>query len=225
MADTISTDVIQSERNTDVYTAPKIIVGVEHKDRSEIEVVIRSVEKYYPLSSNHNTPTLRVGLELPDDYHRRQELSITSFFIELSTYFATHQTTIIPLDDAKLSDYIRGYFKAREIVEGKITRKEVEQELERELNDFYKNCSFRSPEQNIPQIYLIQTCQNALDITKEKQTLEQVLEEWAQINLKREQHMVAQIQKKNPLLIIVGFHHADYIRQQFPQYQYIRTFG
>lgn len=192
----------------------KILMGVAHRDEEELALVVDKMREYNPRI---------IGLELPENYVKRELLKVSYFFFnDLAKIARDENREVIPLESSELFDYIKSIFIAKRVVQGQINRKK----LKAKVADYtyqLKDCHNKPPE-IIYQPYLrLAIFQKALDILNQERSLEDVLTLWDDGNRQREEYVKKNIDKNQPDLVIIGDEHAKKLREVLPYYKYITT--
>jgi len=192
----------------------KIILGVGHKDEQELHKVKSRIDIYCPSEA---------GIELPEDYLEKEDVSYTTFFFsDIASYLKDKGAKVIPLEDSAIIDYHYAIEVAKSVWEGKIPRKQVEAE-EAEVRNT-KITPYMSPEMVKDIEFLASRYKNILDILKSTQGLEDVMELWKGSNKKREAYVLEKIRRYMPDMVIIGDGHAKVLKESLPEYGYERSY-
>jgi len=192
----------------------KILMGVAHRDEEELALVVDKMREYNPRV---------IGLELPENYAKRELFKVSSFFFsDLAKIARDENREVIPLESPELFDYIKSVLIAKGVVQKQINRKELEAKVA-EYKYQLKDCHYKPP-QIIYRPYLRLTIfQKAIDILNQEQSLEDVLTLWDDNNRRREEYVKKNIDKNQPDLVIIGDGHAKKLREVLPYYKYLTT--
>lgn len=187
--------------------AEKILLGVYH-DQERLPKTLQTIMMYNSSS---------IGLELPEDYEKREKLTVSyPFFRDIVSLSQERNGKIIPLEDPDILDYFGTVDLAKLILEGYIDKKVVQEDLERlKLVNF----QYMAPEQCYWPLFLRNQFNEALLLVDTHS--ESILSLWQQANRNREAHMLKNIREHNPDMIIIGDRHAQEMTADLPEYEYI----
>lgn len=188
--------------------AQKILAGVYH-DKERLPKTLQTIVNYNPFS---------IGLELPEDYEKRENLNISyPFFRDIVSFLKPRNRKIIPLEDPEFLDYYGAVDLAKLIMEGHIAKEKIQQDLAR-LTKI--DMRYMAPEQCYWSILRSGQCNEALHFVN-NYNHDSILSLWQQANRDREEHMIKNINRYHPEMIIVGDFHAQIMATVLPEYKYI----
>lgn len=184
--------------------------GVEQLNEEHLKRVKNEVERISPK---------KVGLELPEDYLKREENGVkTLFFDELASYIRSKGMEAVFLENPELWNRHHAIENALAVREGKVTQEWLEGKLGRlkeRLNPY------TAPELFYGLLLFKERYEQALKILSKAKTLPAMKRIWEKSIEDREKYVLKQIKNNDLDMIVLGDGHANKIKDNLPNYDYV----
>ena len=189
----------------------KTLCGVLHDeaDKEEIQQVLDLID---------NTNPAKVGLEITNKYAETNHCP--EFFDRIHDYARTNGRRIVPLEHQLAHEKYSTVNAVVLVLEDKLSRENLEFLLQYTTIELKKRFALKSS-----QIRALEenqkTTKHALKLLDSNPTKEEAIKWYEEAETEREKHMLNRILRHNPDLVIIGVKHAEAIKDNLQEYQYI----
>jgi hypothetical protein len=171
-----------------------------------------------------------VGVQIGENYEEREQKGIyPRHIIQIVRYLRGRGIEIVPLQDEELLQKNMPLVYAKNVLEG-YPREKLEEELA------YKEVwlakyddpdnptrDFMDPSGAYEDRYYIEIFRSALEILDRVTTLDDFMKLWDESNTRLQAGMLERINAKEPQLVVMGAGHADKLKNQLPDYEYVKS--
>jgi hypothetical protein len=209
----------------------KILLGTSHRPQ-DLGAAIGAIDQYNPRV---------LGLELPEDhldallagmqvlffhdlyeYNQRRAIRTPRFCIGIPhfrkfSFYSKIKPETVFLDDPSLLDFSRSIEIAKSVIKGQLKIDDLKREVEYQKID---NLEQVSPEEFFYRNKRSKRYEGALEILGQEKDMKGIYRLFYDNVELRNAHMVQQILKCSPDLVIVGVGHAISIRHSLPGYDF-----